>query len=256
MHNYFFPKTAQGWDSLLTKEYDYGIWNFSYSVADMIIIKAHKYRYHPKTELPRILLTNRTEYLKDEIRIRENLKAYIIKNLYKSLIGIMWDKGKELTEWHYNYIIDVYDLEPFFKKLNFEIKSFESFLGKKGRPPESRYLIASIWAQVIKHNKRHNWHLIEHLLCWFFGKLIKTPYCKILGNEYTDFYHSKLSYKYYLKKRNEQHKKDIELLKEKYFPRFERSPVFRIEFKDDYIDFPLIKEKGPLLVFPDEETFP
>jgi len=252
MDNHLVPKTVKGWDSFLIKEYGFGIWNFSYCLADMIIIKEGKYRYHPQTELPRILLSNRNEYLREEIKIRENLKTHIIEILDNSLRGIGIEKDKETQ---LNFIIDVYNLKPFFKHLNNEIEGFKSSMRKRGRTPETRYQIASIWSQIVKGKRGTNWACIEYLLGWFFKKLFKTSYCKILGNEYVDFYRSGLRDRYYVKKRDKKNRKNIEIFRERFFPAKRPLPLLRIEFKNDYINLSPANKKGPLIIFPDGETF-
>jgi len=256
MDNHLVPKTVKGWDSFLIQEYGYGIWNFSYCLADMIIRKEGKYGLHPQTELPRILLTNRNEYLREEIKVRKDLKTYNIEKLDNSLRGTGWEKDKETQ---INFIIDAYDLKPFFKHLDNEIEGFKSSMMKKGRTPETRYQIASIWAQILKGKRGTNWACIEYLLGWFFKKLFKTSYCKILGNEYVDFYRSGLRDRYYVKKRDEKNRKDIEIFRERFFPTKWPLRLSRIEFKKDYIhishQFDEPNENSALIIFPDGETF-
>lgn len=260
MSNQLFPNLTQDWNSSLIKKYEYGIWNFSYCVADMITSKDRKYSYHPKTEFPRAFNYNLDKFMKKEINRRERLKTNIINTFYNSLCDIGWVEEGGPTERDINFIIDVYDeVGPLLKKLDKEIKSLKEikpFWKKEGRPIELRHQIASIWAQVMKDNRGSNWQWIERLLNWFFNKLKGTTYCKILGTEeQDDFDQFKFRNEYQIIKRNEQNRKNIEILREKFFPIFKKLPFFRMEFKKNYIDFTIINKKGPLIIFPDGETF-
>lgn len=253
MINYFIPKNAQDWNSFLIKKYEYGICNFSYCLAEMIIKEKGTYGFHPRTNFPRLLIKkSRSEYFREEIIIREDLKKRIIKTMGYSLRGVGWRD-------EYNFIVDIYDLEPFFKNLDKEIESFKPYLRKRGRPPEIRHRIVSIWAQVMKGNRGTNWDRIEYLYRWFFNKLKRTKYQEILGTDdehNSDIDQFKFRNEYYVIKRNKQHIRNIEKRRERFFPLDKHSGPLKIEFKNDYIHTDLPNENSPLIIFPDGETFP
>jgi excisionase family DNA binding protein len=257
MANYYIPKSTKKWDFFLTEKYGYGIYEFSYSLADMIIFKNTRYLVSPQEELPRRLLTSHSEYLRDEIEMRENLKYHIIHRLFDSNKD-MWGGMKKPEEWVIKDIKEIYKLEPFFEKLDKEIRILKKETGRKGRPPETRNFIASIWAEVMKDREKSFWHRIEQLFIWFYYKLEKTRYCNVLGTDAphkSDFDRFNLRNGYYRIKKDKQKRESLNLSRNYYFPITRKYPYDSIEFNKDYINFISSDEAGFHLKFPDGEVY-
>lgn len=256
-----FPTTAHDWDSFLIDKYDYGIWSFSFSIAKMIAGANRKYCYDPETEFPRSFNYALDKFMKKEIERRERLKTIIINTYHDSLCDWGWVEEGEPTEQEINFIKDIYkDAGSHLESIDKEIKGFKRFRPfwkKEGRPIELKNIIASVWAQILKDKRGSNWKQIEYLLRWFFNKfkIGKAVYYKALGNNSEEFFEYNIRHEYYVIKRNEHNRKNIEILRKIYFPLSKLYPLSRIEFKKDYINFPLPTEKGPLITFPDGETF-
>jgi len=259
MITYSIPKTIESWNSFLWDRFGYGLYEFSYTLADTIVNKNSKYGLPLQTKLPKILLMNRNEYLRDEIKMMENLKSYIIRRLFDYLKSTgWWDGIKEPSEKIIDDIIEIFELLPFFKHLDKEIEGLKEHIQGKGRPQEIRNLIVSIWAEVMKDKEKAYWPIIEGLLLWFYHRLKKTRYCEILGSDSiskTDFDRVYLRNAYYRIKRDEQKSEYLNFLRNKYFPQPREYPWIYIEFNKEYIDFVPVEKGGLLLKFPDGDTY-
>ncbi len=259
-----YPVTSQDWDSFLLEKCEYGIWYFSFCLAKLIAEADLRYRYAPGTKFARASIYGVKDFFKIECERRRKLKASIIKTYYDSLCDWGWieRRKEEPIEKDINFIIDIYpEVGALLNKLNDEIndfKEFTPFWEKKGRPIEIRNIIASIWALVMKEKGKSPWENIEYLLRWFFEKFKngKTEYYKALADNINEIYENYLKKEHYVIMRNKHNKKNIEYLRGLYFPLSKQRQFYqRIEFKKDYINFPLLTEKGPLITFPDGETF-
>jgi len=253
------------WNSYLERKYKFGIWEFTFCLSDIIRKSKLEYEYPPKTEFAKASIIGIRKFKKREIRKLSNLKRYVIKKLFESYRDVgFWDDEKP-DKHHEKILIENYKLLPFFTTIDKEIEAWkrEPFLNIRGRPIESKHIITSTWAQIIKDKRGANWEVIEHLFRWFFVNLKGTNYREELGkidkkgipkiDQFT------FRNEYYILKRNPKTKRYFEILQEIYFrkPRF--FPFIRIEFKEKYIDFNLIKEHNPhkpSIKFPNGISFP
>lgn len=262
MIDYKIPKSTEDWDSFLRIKYGYGIYEFSFSIADMIVLRNAKFNYSPQTKLPEKLISGRNVYFRDEIKMRQNLKSHIIMRLFNYLKGVgWWDEFKEPTKRIIDEVIEIYDLGPFFKKLEGEIewyKDSRDIWGREGRPPEIRNFIASIWAQIIRNKKGANWSEIEQLFIWFYHKLKKTTYCGLLGTDRahrSDFDRFNLRNAYFRMKKEKRKRDFIDYHRDKYFSIPRQNPELSIEFEKKHIDLIPRETGGLLLKFPEGDAY-
>jgi hypothetical protein len=259
LDRYSHPQNAKEWDDFISEKfekYGWGLFNFAYSLTCLIMESNLKYFIPPIIELPDFLKYGGHEYYKfieRDIKTKKKLKKDIIKKLrqFPQVDGMYKDDADSIFE--------LYNLKPFFKILDKQICHQEDTLatkfiwGKRGRPVEMRNRLAFVWAQVMKDRRGINWMKIYFLMSWFYEKLEKTTYCKLLGID-GDFDEHNLRKEYYVVTKDKNRQRDLQSAKEACFPSPKKERLNMIEFHKDYINlWPRIDEL-PALSFPDGES--
>jgi hypothetical protein len=260
------PKTISEWDKFLLGKYHYGIVDFSFPFAFLLMLYGHKYNSPSHI---RVLEPGCNKYLRSDMKMMDSLKKYIVKKLkYHVKIFSPLDESIFEERFSSDWIIDYYELTAFFEKLDEEIR-YDKLLSlntpswiKRGAPIKFVYLINSLWAQVMRDQKGRNWKTILSLLKFFYENLKKASYSKLL--EGIDVMgEDELKREYHIIIKNRAIAEEIRDLTNQYFPRpgqkrydFEmfQKPI-GIEFKKDYIN---IRQNpgGPVIKFPNGIQFP
>lgn len=240
----------------------YGIWEFSESIAQYLLMRPDfNYGYDPETETRQKDKIDYVGYLKENIKRFDNLKRRIINTINDDLVSSgFWGRKQPDNFAKIRYIIKLFNLAPFFKELNRNNKLHKrmltrlSSLKKLGRPIEMRHQLASIWAQVIKDKRGTNWLIIELLLRWFFINFQGSVYCKEFGVDMEDFNQFNLKNEYYRLKR--KYMRYIEGFRNTFFPIPREAFFYKIEFNIDYVRINGEMKDPVLISFPNGVTFP
>lgn len=262
-----YPRTANEWDSFLQK-YGYGIWEFSFCIAGIIRMVEFKYTFSPDTKFAPMMKYGRREYyeiLGNRINKMKKLKEIIINKLNAYLVDFGYRQEEKLSQGRIDHIVKIFELEQFFYVLDEETNGLEKDVmkvkqiwRKRGHPVETRYLIASIWAQVMKDKRGINWRMILLLMDWFFDNLSDAIYSSILGKPEDFLEYNKFEKEYHVIKRDKKRKEHIDMLSKAYFPKPRRKRFRKIDFKKDYINVGglYLDNEHPLITFPNGVTFP
>lgn len=262
-------------DELLKENWGYDLLSFTYALADILVEKDRG----KKSSI--ISGINKVEKAKRNILF----EYYNFLNEFPPGILLQWGKMKTKKEKD-DYILKVFKLKPSFEMLDVYKAPLEHELdivnkNIKGRFITNKNKIFSVWAKAMKYS----WSDDIRLLNWFYQKLEKTSY----GNEIKTGEKIKKEKKklknqciYFMKK--DPHLFDY--LFEIYFSKplqsknnlhsiafnensIEISKFFRDHLFKDKTEFvgkkkvyssTLVKystsKKSPLIIFPNEETFP
>jgi hypothetical protein len=166
------PRTAEEWNKFLLEKYDYGLWPFALSLYHLFYFKGYESLYSRK-ELPGILKDGRAEsYRKPRQNTKrlKNLKSNIFKALAEHLDLFGWRTDEE-------FIIDLFDVGPFLKRLDSLIAANDKILedsirakppwDSRGRPVKPIHQVAFLWSEVMRDEKRRRWSEILALLKYF-----------------------------------------------------------------------------------------
>jgi len=205
------PRTSQiklDWspitlNNFLLKEYQFGLVHFAFSLA-VHLIKFPSFGtselWAIKNVLPEYWLRMRDEANNLE-KLEKNLSD-LVQNLDDHLENLKyWDFLKKKPDYHrdligypafylslnqvrrplkHDLIIQkMYGLDYFKECIDQEIefyKSYKTTSQKKGRPIETKQIIALLWSKIIQYHGRTRWIDIEAIMKWFFHKLEKTKY--------------------------------------------------------------------------------
>jgi hypothetical protein len=187
----------------LTNDYGFGIFPFALSLAIHILdfpTLGTILLWEKKNVVPDYWLSLREEMQRLE-RTSQRLMS-IVEELDEHLEGIRY---WEFLRGQSNYLRDLirfpgflmnskgatrplvrseivrknYSLQPAIDRIAEEMdfyKGFEKASRKKGRPVNTRMIIASLWSQVMKKRGRVQWEAVERLRDWFYSKLEGTEY--------------------------------------------------------------------------------
>ncbi len=219
-------------ESELTQEKNlkYGLYDFVISLVDIqrrwpsSIYEINEKRIHW------------ADFWNEENERLRKLKRHIIHtiDIHLKRVGFWSPIAFGTTKSRNEYIIEKYELEPFFQFIGKESKKFENAAKmprKKGRPIKLKGKIALLWSLVIRVNNRTNWKFIVDLIDWFAFNLKDTYFEKELEgiDGVTDHFHLKRQI-YGLKKQ----KDNLEMakkLKSYYFPQEINKKIYLINFK-------------------------
>ena len=191
--------TKEELDSFLKKRYGYGIWEFEFSIANIILFYSEK-------KLPKF-----RQFIEDRIKRLENAKRMIIELLDDFLSDVNFYKLNkdikltEITSWtpknRYDFIIRGYQLTDFFSIIDNQISLYQNreVFGaweKKGNstyfssvlrvfPPRLKplNLLLLIWSYAMKRGKKVDWINMENLLNWFSKRLNEIEALEFIGME-------------------------------------------------------------------------
>ena len=196
-------RTVRQLDTQLTRDYGFGIFPFALSLAIHIlefptfgtIVLWEKKNVVPdywlslreemkKLEKLRRCLLSTVEDLDDHLeRLRywKFLKgeADYLRDLIRFPGFFVNREGAERPLDHSKIVKENYRLHETIERVTEELafyKGFEKAARKKGRPINTRMIIASLWSQVMKRRGRVQWQGVEELCSWFYSKLEGTDY--------------------------------------------------------------------------------
>lgn len=191
--------TKEELDSFLKKRYGYGIWEFEFSIANIIMFYSEK-------NLPKF-----SQFIENRIKRLENMKNKVIELLDDFLSDVNFYKLNkdirltEITSWtpknRYDFIIKGYQLSDFFSIIDNQISLYQSrevsgawekFGNSTIFPPELRVfpprlkplnLLLLIWSYAMKRGKKVDWINMENLLNWFSKTLNEIEALEFIGME-------------------------------------------------------------------------
>jgi hypothetical protein len=173
MGKHLIEMTPKELNSLLKKEYCFGLYPFAIIVAHVFLVggvtKSENFPCNEDlAELQRKFL-----YLKRKI-IHTLSYHYLNIILYQNRDPSLKKILKKDMDYAEALIGDFYGLNGFFKYINGEIKNFDEL--KKDRQPgarlKKRNFIITLWSQLVRsEGYRINWEIIADLIDWFWEKL-------------------------------------------------------------------------------------
>jgi hypothetical protein len=145
-------------------------------------------------------------------------------------------------------------MERITEELDF-YKGFEKAARKKGRPANTRMIVASLWSLVIKKKGRVQWEAVEELRDWFYSKLEGTDYRSRI---------EELPAQREIKAFRTKHRAELQKERRLFFRRYDcpSNPMgLQINFAKDSpelwgIDSLSEQKEIPVIRFPDGTTFP
>lgn len=264
-----YPDEINDWDDFLFRNYNYGIYEFSYCLAKEIAKSDHRYEY-PASELPPIFRDGRREEIEKSrkaVKDLQKLRIFVI-DILSRVHGLLTDENptrEQLKE----FVINQGRVRQFIAYIDewmrdFKEKYEDRTWRRKGRAVETKYKIACIFAEVIT-KRTPDWGCLDELLWWFYDNLEGTVYYKDILQPNDEWLNKKkLKTEYYVIMDNNERRRSIERMRAIYFPSYGVSPYggfsggIRINFGKKYINFSActgIGKKKTLIKFPNLVTF-
>jgi len=157
-------------NDFLIKEYDYDLFDFSYSLAIILskkpLLKFWDLQSKIKQEISDYEIV--IEGVKSLKKLDCDLKIHRLA--MKKIKNPLFPKEK------------ICNIEKTISdETNILQASLESYKKTKGRPAISKNVIASLWSLVMKDSEEIHFKNIEILLNWFYEKLEEVTYCEKLN---------------------------------------------------------------------------
>jgi len=259
------PKTAEGWDSLLLKEYGYGLWPFVHSFAGLLftfIPDYFKAKDPQSLRLGKLSMADRHDRLTWRLRELKNLERHIIKVLAE-------DKKDEES------IPESYGTETLFKQLHVDqavalrlrLTSRPPFYDR-GRPIKFVCQVAFVWSEIMRDRMGRRWFYALGLFKWMRERITTLTFARKYLNLSAKFNEQCLAREFVIyktaqnvkskqKKRAEVIEKRAKMLEEyksSYFPIGNNGSHFGIIFTNKNICFDASRKNGRI-EFPDRTLF-
>ena len=273
-------------NSALNHKYGYEIYNFAISLAVLLSSSPQLGFFH--------IYELKNEQIKGINEVKAEIKRLgYVKNRLKKIADDLSEHLEQVPDWHIIHkngntsyyeafqlnsfkeqsnkdeiTKEIYSLEKAMEIIEEEhdyLKNniWEPFKRKPGNPATPSVIIFALWSFIIRRNNKIIWDDLRELVGWFYKKLKKTEYRKVISESN---YPLQIPFYRFKKKHQRKFESDLEHFfgsssdKRDLCSRIQER-AFQIHFKTtgpEILAFarPCKINRSPLIIFPDKSTFP